>query len=496
MPTPLNVHDGNGKAVPAKYLEINGRVILDPSGSPYIVPADFDWNRYMEKFERLKDSVEAREKAERPLPDDGTRAMRDTAQVYSFLYAQFHAALPGSSSDIQRRYNGHIAKGPGEIVPAFTPAASFLYGAACRAVGLSEWESLTGGGAQNILSWGRTRGPWGNVDISGQYFNNPHNASHIESGWNAYARGIGTSGGSSKKAKKPADQPGRLTPTPANRTPIGPTSPRSSLETPQPSNPLSYPNVGTMGPGEQKEFLSPDTSQAYPTSFADPLAHYAKDGFSPVPQNAYAPGLDPSVRPNLLDSPSSFDFFSSESGAQPQVSPQPSGQTRGMSDVPAGQARKAPFYSLKDRLDFLGRVYRVAKPISDATGLSLPFILAHTAHEVDFGKKIEGNNLFNLKADRKWRGPTHARADVTYRSYLSYEESMKDYLAYLQANPRFGKMFEPVTRASLGRLADAIHYAGYSDDPLYGPRILAAAKKPIMKQALWQYEHWPPGEGR
>ena len=73
---------------------------------------------------------------------------------------------------------------------------------------------------------------------------------------------------------------------------------------------------------------------------------------------------------------------------------------------------------------------------------------------------------------------------------------MKDYLAYLQANPRFGKMFEPVTRASLGRLADAIHYAGYSDDPLYGPRILAAAKKPIMKQALWQYEHWPPGEGR
>ena len=104
--------------------------------------------------------------------------------------------------------------------------------------------------------------------------------------------------------------------------------------------------------------------------------------------------------------------------------------------------------------------------MSEATGLSLPFILAHAAHEVDFGKNIEGNNLFNLKADETWQGPAYARASETYRSYPSYEESMKDYLAYLQANPRYGKMFEPVTRASLGRLADAIHHAGYSDDPL------------------------------
>jgi len=43
------------------------------------------------------------------------------------------------------------------------------------------------------------------------------------------------------------------------------------------------------------------------------------------------------------------------------------------------------------------------------------------------------------------------------------------------------------------------HYnSNYSDDPLYGPRILAASKDPIMKQALWQFEKWPPkatGEG-
>ena len=49
---------------------------------------------------------------------------------------------------------------------------------------------------------------------------------------------------------------------------------------------------------------------------------------------------------------------------------------------------------------------------------------------------------------------------------------------------------------SLGMLADAIHHAGYSDDPLYTFRILRAAQDPLMKRAVWQYWHRPPGEER
>ena len=71
---------------------------------------------------------------------------------------------------------------------------------------------------------------------------------------------------------------------------------------------------------------------------------------------------------------------------------------------------------------------------------------------------------------------------------------MNDYLAHLQGNPRYARMFEPDTRESLGMLADAIDHAGYSDDPLYTFRILAAAQDPIMKRAVWQYQHWPPRE--
>jgi flagellum-specific peptidoglycan hydrolase FlgJ len=148
-------------------------------------------------------------------------------------------------------------------------------------------------------------------------------------------------------------------------------------------------------------------------------------------------------------------------------------------------------YSARDQLDFLGRVYPSAKVLSEQTGIALPFILGHAGHEVDWGKSIQGNNLFNLKADDTWKRPTYTRNDTAYRSYPSYAESMKDYLAHLEGNPRYGKLFEPVTRGSLDRLIDALQYSGYSNDPDYGARILQAAQSPLVKRAVWQYSHWP-----
>ena len=412
MSTRLYVYANSGKPVLAKYLEIDGKVIRDPSGNPYKVPADFDWKTYMGKFERLKDSVEAMEKAERIVPNEGIPAIRDAAVTYSFLFAQFHAAWPASPSDTQRTYNGYIGKGPGDgdFVPDFTAAASFLYGAACAASGLSEEECLAGGGAQNILS--SRKGRVGNIDTSGKYYNAPKNVPHIENGWNTYTNGAADSGRVSNKPKTPTDRSDKPPRAPTNQTPspIAPAKPHSSLEAPPtPYRPASL-DMGAPGPAQPmaggNEFSSPDMSLRYPTQFADPFAQYADRGFSPVTENPYVPGQIGPARPNLLDSPSSFDSLAFGTGNPPQVIAQPSRQPGGKSQVKAGQDRKAPFYSLQDRLDFLGRVYKVAKPLSEATGLSLPFILAHAAHEVQFGKNIRENNVFNLKADKDWRPKT------------------------------------------------------------------------------------------
>jgi hypothetical protein len=55
-------------------------------------------------------------------------------------------------------------------------------------------------------------------------------------------------------------------------------------------------------------------------------------------------------------------------------------------------------------------------------------------------------------------------------------------------------MFEPVTRGSAERLADALQRAGYADDPAYGKKIMAAALAPTLRHALYRYRPWPPGE--
>jgi flagellar protein FlgJ len=113
------------------------------------------------------------------------------------------------------------------------------------------------------------------------------------------------------------------------------------------------------------------------------------------------------------------------------------------------------------------------------------------------GKRVRGNNLFNLRADGSWQGPTIAGdGGKTYRAYPSRDESMKDYLAYLQDNPRFGRMFEPVTRGSVERLAGALQRAGFADDPAYANKIMATASAPTLRHALYRYGTWPPGGGQ
>ena len=347
MSTRLYVYDNNNRAVPAKNLEINGEVIRDPSGNPYKVPADFDWNTYMRKFETFKHSLEARDNAEPSLPDEGTRSMQNTAAVYWFLIGQFHAAWPASSSDIQRTYNGYSGKGEGDFVPAFRPAASFLFGAACAASGLGEIDALLGGGAQNFVSWARSYGPLGNVKISlFEFLNNPENVPHIKNGWNVYTNGAAASGTVSNKPKTPTGRPDRPPQTPAGKipAPTSPTKPHSSLEAPPtPYRPASL-DTGTLGPPEPmaggNKFLPSDMSLGYPTQFADPFAQYPGGGLSPVTENPYVPGQGGPARPNLLASPSSFDSAAFGSVNQPELSLQPTGQPEGKGQVKAGPAKK------------------------------------------------------------------------------------------------------------------------------------------------------------
>ena len=111
MPTPLYVHAKDGTPVEAKQLEINGEPIYDASGKPYIVPFDFDWGSYLEKFKKIGDFVTSEEAIDMGLLDEGISAIRGLAAQGSLLITQFRPKWPGSPSDVQRTYNGHIGRG-------------------------------------------------------------------------------------------------------------------------------------------------------------------------------------------------------------------------------------------------------------------------------------------------------------------------------------------------------------------------------------------------
>ena len=83
----------------------------------------------------------------------------------------------GGSKDLQRNFNGVSFGG---FVPAFTPIASFDVGVACSgAIGVSADMCIMGGGAVNLKNrFGNL-----NINIEGQYFNNPRNVPNIKQGY-------------------------------------------------------------------------------------------------------------------------------------------------------------------------------------------------------------------------------------------------------------------------------------------------------------------------
>ena len=61
MGTEFYVKSNDGTPVKAKYLETNGKYIHDAKGKPYVVPDDFNWNTYMKEFEKRGKSLAADE---------------------------------------------------------------------------------------------------------------------------------------------------------------------------------------------------------------------------------------------------------------------------------------------------------------------------------------------------------------------------------------------------------------------------------------------------
>lgn len=177
----------------------------------------------------------------------------------------------------------------------------------------------------------------------------------------------------------------------------------------------------------------------------------------------------------------------------------PSGRVSTAADLGVYQInndRRAPAAnaSLQGQVDeFVGRMGASAQVASAASGVPAPLILAQAALESGWGKReiraddgTQSFNLFGIKADRSWKGPTVETTTTEYvdgepqkvrarfRAYASYDEAFTDYARFITRNPRYANV---LATDDANEAAHGLQRAGYATDPRYGEKLVRIMQK-------------------
>jgi len=145
---------------------------------------------------------------------------------------------------------------------------------------------------------------------------------------------------------------------------------------------------------------------------------------------------------------------------------------------------------IKSAEEFVRRLHPYAEQAAKELGVEPKVILAQAALESGWGRSLikKGNgensfNLFNIKADKSWRGEQARMATLEFdqgvakkvnagfRSYGSFEESFKDYVEFIKSNPRYGDALKKVGNAE--QYMRELQRAGYATDPKYAAKVMS-----------------------
>lgn len=142
---------------------------------------------------------------------------------------------------------------------------------------------------------------------------------------------------------------------------------------------------------------------------------------------------------------------------------------------------------------FVQSLQPYADRAAKALGVDPSILIAQAALETGWGKKViqnslgSSNNLFNIKADRSWKGEKVAtqtlefhdnvpvKEKAAFRSYNSYEESFNDFVRFLNQNPRYEATLSQNNNSE--SFIRGIHKAGYATDPKYADKVLQVKER-------------------
>ena len=162
------------------------------------------------------------------------------------------------------------------------------------------------------------------------------------------------------------------------------------------------------------------------------------------------------------------------------------------SEIQSASAAKQPV-SFDSPESFVASMKPYAEKAASALGVDSSLLLAQAALETGWGSKMvknslgNSNNLFNIKADRSWKGDkvatqtlefhgkTAVKESASFRSYSSFEDSFNDYVKFLNENPRYETALQH--QGNSENFIKGIHQAGYATDPNYADKVLRVKAK-------------------
>ncbi|BDD93551.1 hypothetical protein PanNE5_29910 [Pandoraea sp. NE5] len=138
--------------------------------------------------------------------------------------------------------------------------------------------------------------------------------------------------------------------------------------------------------------------------------------------------------------------------------------------------------------DFISAIAPAAQACMRRTKIPTSFTIAQGALESSWGASklaTTAFNLFGVKADRAWKGPTvimptieviagkRITVSAQWRRYSGWQACIDDHAAFLLTNPRYKAAFAYADGPSFAR---AIAAAGYATDPQYAEKLIAVIR--------------------
>jgi flagellar protein FlgJ len=187
----------------------------------------------------------------------------------------------------------------------------------------------------------------------------------------------------------------------------------------------------------------------------------------------------------------------------PTFGRQPAGKSDALSQVAVNRMRISNAetdarWQPESQEAFIRDLWPHAQKCAKELGVSADVLIAQAALETGWGRKMihdqQGGNAFNLfgiKAGESWNGEQVSVSTIEYRdgiaqrehaafrSYGSLQQSMDDYVAFLNQNPRYQPALEKVGNSQ--EFLQQLQQAGYATDPAYANKI-----SDIMKRESFQ----------